>query len=443
MSYGLSSTAVPAVLKPPWPDRTTRVEGRLKIGGFDLDEVADTYGTPLYIVDTASIRRRIGDYHSALATYPANSSLHYAAKAYLSAPMASLVSKAGCLFDFSSFGEIAVAMAGGADVQGSYLHGNAKPAGELKQALRAGVRTIVADNLDELVRLAKFDAFDNDPLRIVLRMSPEVATQTHPHIRTGDRDSKFGIPLNSINEAISIVESANSLRYAGLHFHLGSQLSDPEKYEQAIDVALDVAQGIQHDFGLSTDLISPGGGIGIAYRGDQAEPSIRQVVERIADRIRRGSQERSLPLPELAIEPGRSIIGPAMVAIYTVLGSKILSDGRPMVHVDGGMGDNLRPAMYGATVEPAMAIHSHRAPIVSVDISGRYCESGDMIARAAHLPQPAVGDRLVLPAAGAYTLSMASNYNGALRPPVVAVVNQALELWQRRETYQDLLVRDQ
>jgi len=310
-----------------------------------------------------------------------------------------------------------------------------------------GIGRIVVDNLDELRRLADMTRRQAAAQRILLRISPGVEADTHSHIRTGHADSKFGIPVGLLDSAAEVAKEAPGLRLGGLHFHLGSQLFDTEPYQRAIETSLDCAQRLRRH-GIETEELSPGGGAGVPYLASDEPVDIGRMVNTISDAVVEGCRRRGLPLPQLVLEPGRSITGRAGVALYRVVATKPLgraaTEGAASryLHVDGGMGDNLRPALYGAQYTIAIANRMSDAPTETVHVAGRYCESGDVLARNVLLPAAAIGDVVAMATAGAYTLCMASNYNGTLRPAVVLVRDGLATLIQRRETYEDLIRRD-
>ncbi len=429
--------------QPHWPDSLRREDGTLAIDGVRLDSLADRFGTPLYVADVATVRHRALAYQSALRRfYPGASAVHYAAKAYLSTPMASLLASLGCGFDLSSFGEATIVRAAGCSLASSHLHGNAKSDDEIRLSLEAGVGSIAIDNRSEVGRVASIAADLGLPASTLVRVAPDIEAETHAHIMTGQRDSKFGVPLDDLDDVGAAIARSPSLELAGLHFHLGSQLGSPQAYARAIDVVSAAAASLRRHHGLETRVLSPGGGLGIAYTGGDELPSINEFIHAVATATVASAGVHGLDLPKLIVEPGRSIVGPAVVALYRVIGFKTLSTNRRIIHVDGGMGDNLRPALYGAALDAAVVGNGATRDTETVDIAGRFCESGDMICRGVRLPTPRVGDLVVVPAAGAYTVSMASNYNGALRPAVVAVDEGRAHVWQRRESYADLIARD-
>ena len=426
-----------------FPD-TARIDlaGRLSLGGCRVDDLARRYGTPLYIYDEATLRGACRAYGEALAAhYPGVGHVAYAAKAYLCQALASLLHQEGLGLDAVSGGEMVVARAAGFPMERVHLHGNNKSREELELALDWGIGRIVVDNQHELEALGSLVAERGQRVRIWLRLNPGIEAHTHEYVRTGVLDSKFGLPLatGDAEEAVRFALAHPALELVGLHAHIGSQILEAAPFEDTVEALIAFAAEMRGRHGFALREISPGGGLGIRYTlADQAVP-IRQYVAAISQAVSRRCQHHGLSLPELILEPGRSIVGRAGVALYTVGARKEISGVRTYVSVDGGMADNIRPALYGAEYVALAAMRANDALTETVSIAGRYCESGDVLIRDLQLPRLAPGDLLAIPAAGAYCLSMASNYNLSLRPAVVIVRDGGACLMQRRETYQDLM----
>ena len=450
-----------------WPDTATINEhGHLAVGGCDTTALAREHGTPLYIFDEATIHAQCRAYRDALAAgYRGQSSVHYASKALLNTAIAQLVASEGLGLDVVSGGELFVALRAGVPAKHIHLHGNAKPRAELEQALDADIGQIVVDTLDELALLAQLTAGRTEPQAIMLRLAPGIAADTHAHIQTGHADSKFGLPLAMLDQAAAMLKHAAGLRLHGLHVHLGSQLFDQAPYEQAVDVLLDCAARLRDEHDILIEAISPGGGLGVPYTAEQTAPDVAASGKALGQALEAGCAARGLPLPTLIIEPGRSIVARAGVALYSVVARKPLlpQDERPMtkdegtlahmhsssvlrpssfVHIDGGMADNIRPALYEARYTALLANRANDAASQRVHVAGRFCESGDILIRDVPLPATQPGDLLAVAVAGAYTLSMASNYNLVPRPAVLLLSDGHARVIQRRETYEDLVRRD-
>jgi diaminopimelate decarboxylase len=442
-----------------WPDgASVDARGHLIIGGCDTVELAHAYGTPLYLIDEATFRASCRGYRAALGRhYPAASSAHYASKALLNTAVAQLVAEEGLGLDVVSGGELYVALRAGFPAERIHLHGNAKLRAELEQALAAGIGKIVVDTLDELELLARLTAGRAVPQAIMLRLAPDIAADTHAHMETGRATSKFGLPLDALDAAATRIAAAPGLRLAGLHTHLGSQLLDYAPIAQAVGVLLDCAARLRDEHQLIVSEISPGGGLGTPYTVDQPTPDLDAYVAAIAQAMRAGCMERGFPPLRLVVEPGRSIVARAGVALYEIVATKrLLGDDERIsqfptlnpqspsryLHVDGGMADNIRPALYGARYTALLANRAAAPADEQVHIAGRYCESGDVLIRDIGLPRAELGEILAVATAGAYTLSMASNYNLAPRPALLLVAEGRARVIQRRETYADLAARD-
>jgi len=449
-----------------WPDGAgIDARGHLTVGGCDTVELARTYGTPLYLLDEATFRASCRSYRDALARhYPGASSAHYASKALLNSAVARLVAEEALGLDVVSGGELYVALRAGFPAERIHLHGNAKPRAELEQALAAGIGKIVVDTLDELDLLARLTVGRAAPQAILLRLSPDIAADTHAHMQTGSAISKFGLPLAALDAAAARLALAPGLRLAGLHTHLGSQILDYAPIAQAVSVLLDCAARLRDEHQLPVAEISPGGGLGTPYTADQASPDVEAYVAAIAQAMCVGCTARGFPPLRLVVEPGRSIVARAGVALYEIVATKPLpgdrgwgmGDGLPQphppspipyppsryLHVDGGMADNIRPALYGARYTALLANRAAAPAAELVHIAGRYCESGDVLIRDIGLPRAALGEILAVATAGAYTLSMASNYNLTSRPALLLVGAGRARVIQRRETYADLAARD-
>jgi diaminopimelate decarboxylase len=433
-----------------WPTTAAvNSRGHLTIGGCDTVDLAEAAGTPLYVIDEATFRTAAWRYLDALARhYHGRSAVHYAGKALLNTAIAQLAVEEGLGLDVVSGGELYVALRAGMPADRIHMHGNAKTRVELEEAIAANVGNITIDTLDELDLAASIVAGTGQrgmaAQSIALRLAPGVATNTHAYIQTGHVGSKFGLPLDMLDAAAERIIAVPGLRLTGLHVHLGSQIVETEPYGAAIGVLLDAAVRLRDRYHLSVEELSPGGGLGAAYLADDPEPDIDGLVAYIAKAMTDGARARQLPLPTLVLEPGRSLIARAGVALYRVLATKRIPDpaGR-YVHVDGGMGDNIRPALYGARYSAVVANRVTDPNLAAVHVSGRYCESGDILLRDVMLPAGVgPGDLVAVATAGAYTLSMANNYNLTLRPAVVMVRDGQSRLVQRRETYADLVARD-
>ena len=415
--------------------------GRLSIGGCDLRELAERFGTPLYVYDEQSIREACRAYRGAFEAELPSVRVLYAAKAWLSPALTRILVDEGLGMDVVSGGELHTALAGGMPAEQIGFHGNAKGADELEQALDAGVGRIIVDNDDELDTLDRLTQERGAAQTIMLRITPGVNARTHVKTTTGLRDSKFGFPLPS-GQAAAAVEralAAPGLELSGFHIHLGSPIYDLQPYRDGIAVAAGFAAEMQQRHGYRWREFSPGGGFAIGYTDDRLPPTHAAYAEAVSGTLRAACEDHGLPLPEVHIEPGRSVVGRAGIALYSVVSRKEIPGTRSYVAVDGGMADNVRPAMYDSQYR-ALAAERMRAPVErTVTIAGKFCESGDVLVRDAELPDLQPGELIAMPAAGAYQLAMESNYNLALRPAVVLVRDGEARLARRRQTFEDLL----
>ena len=419
--------------------------GHLALGGCDTVELARRFGTPLYVYDAETLRAQCRGYVQAFSDEYPESTVLYASKAYLSRPFARLVASEGLGFDAVSGGELEVLRAAGVAMGRVYLHGNSKEAWELELAVRAGVGRIVIDNDDEIPLLGEIASRAGVRQGVLLRLSPGVDAHTHEKTTTGILDSKFGVPVETgaAERALAAALEQPALELHGLHMHLGSPIVELAPFELGIAVVADFAADVCRDrFGVEVREFSPGGGFAVGYRDGDPVPEPSAYARAIAAAVRREWGERGLPLPRISVEPGRSIAARAGVALYHVGARKEVPGVRTFVSVNGGMADNVRPAMYGSRYEALSAERPTAAPEETVTIAGKYCESGDVLLRDASLPRLRRGELLAVPASGAYQLSMSSNYNLSYRPAVVVVEGGEARLIRRRERASDLMALD-
>ena len=413
-------------------------EGHLVIGGCDTIELAEEFGTPLYVFDEFSLRNKCAELRAEFGQRYADTIVVYAGKAFLNRALALILKKEGLGLDVASAGELSIAHSVAFPLDRVYFHGNNKSAEELKLALEWKVGRIVVDNFHELallVDIAKKLGYVPD---VLLRLTPGVDPHTHKHITTGVVDSKFGFPLPTWDEAVSQAISAPNLNLVGLHFHLGSLIFEVEPYQEAIGIVLNFAATMKQKYGFVLRELNIGGGFAVQYTLDSPAPTISVYAEKIVSTVVNKCRELKLALPRLVIEPGRVIVGQAGVALYRVGAVKDIPDVRCYVLVDGGLADNIRPALYSAKYEAVVANKVLAKDTGKVTIAGKFCESGDILIRDIHLPPVAAGDVLAVADCGAYCLSMASNYNASLKPAVVLVKEGKARLIRRRETLEDL-----
>lgn len=416
-------------------------DGRLRIGGCDLRDLADQFGTPLYVYDEHTIRAICRQYLAEFGQRLPGVRVLYAAKAWLSPALVRILVEEGLGVDVVSDGELHIARAGGMPPERIGMHGNAKSRQELERALDAGIGRVIIDNDDELDLIDRLTRDRGRTQPVMLRITPGVDARTHEKTTTGLRDSKFGFPLPSGQAARAVQRAlqAPNLDLTGFHIHLGSPIYDTRPYEEGIAVAARFAAEMRDRHGCEWREFSPGGGFAIAYTGDRLPPDIETYAEAVASSLRAACEDRALPLPEVHIEPGRSIVGRAGVALYTVTARKHIPGVRDYIAVDGGMADNIRPAMYESKYEALAPEKITEPAIATATIAGKFCESGDILVKDAELPDLAPGDLIAIPASGAYQIAMESNYNLAQRPAVVMVSEGASRLVRRRQTLDDLL----
>ena len=442
----VSSAAATLPLSQLLPlDAGISTEGHLTLGGCDAVALAAEFGTPLYVYDVQTIREQSAAYRTAFGHEHPDSVVLYGSKAFLNRPFAKLIAEQGLGFDAVSGGEIAVLRAAGVEMENVYFHGNNKGADELRLAVEAGVGRVVIDNPEEVALVDAAAATAGVRQAVLLRVSPGVDAHTHEKTTTGIIDTKFGVPIagGAAEAAIRAILDAGGLEFRGLHMHLGSPISELEPYVIGIEVVAQFIAAVCRDrLGVGVEEFSAGGGFAVAYERDQEPPPPSRYARAICDALRREADRLGFPLPRLSVEPGRAIVGRAGVALYTAGTRKEVPGVRTFVSVDGGMADNIRPAMYGARYEVFSAERPLAPAEEAVTIAGKYCESGDVLARDVALPRLRAGEVLAVPAAGAYQLSMASNYNLAYRPAVVLVEDGEARLIRRRETADDLMAAD-
>lgn len=420
-----------------FPSGTQVIQDKLTIGGCDVGVLAEQHGTPLYIYDRAELDQAADQYRRFLSEFwPGRWSVTYAGKAFLCTAIADWAQKQGFIVDCTGAGEIGIATNAGLPPAHIVVHGVNKSAEDLQAAVEhAG--TIVVDNGSELKKLAQLAPTQPLP-ELWLRFQPGSSVDTHAYTQTGHADSKFGMNREQILEAAKFCRE-NNLPLKGLHFHQGSQFRDPEPLGNGIDRALELAReiGFQDNWHLS-----PGGGWGVAYHEDDLpQPPIEQYVRFVAGNIKSGCEKRGMPLPHLHLEPGRSLVARAGVAVYRV-GTVKYTTGKTWLLVDGGMADNPRHALYGAKYSCVTVNSPTACPTGLVSIAGPYCESGDVLIEQIPLRPVEENELIAIPMSGAYHISMSSNYNGARRPAVLMVENGQARLLQAREKLIDLTRRD-
>ena len=407
--------------------------GRLSVGGCDARALAEEFGTPLLVFDKATFEARANAFAASLSP----DRVFYAGKAFLCVAVCRLLDELGLGLDVCTGGELATARAAGFPAERVIFHGNNKSKAELRDALEWGVGRVVVDSLDELDRLQDLDA----ATRLLIRVTPGVEAHTHEFVQTGQEDSKFGFTLAEGVALEALRRAAKTARceVVGVHAHIGSQIFEMAAFDLAIKRLGDFLLEARREIGFEARELNLGGGLGIAHTRDELTPEPEASMRRIRAAVEREFDARGLPVPALAVEPGRAIVGSAAVTVYEVGTVKRIPGVRTYVSVDGGMSDNIRPPLYGARYEAFLVDRVDAPGGPRVSICGKHCESGDVLIKDVHLPADVgPGDLLCIPATGAYTYSMANNYNRVPRPAVIMVHEGRATEIIRRETYDDL-----
>jgi diaminopimelate decarboxylase len=414
-------------LLPLFPEHSSVTpDGELLIGGVGVTGLAERFGTPAYIVDEAGLRNQARRLRAGLAARHPDSDVVFASKSFPCVAAYQLCHAEGLATDVAGAGELVMALAAGVPPERMYLHGNAKTTAELTMALQAGVETIVVDNFDDIDRLDHLvpQHHPHRPQPVLVRIIPGISPDTHESQSTGGDQSKFGLPLDQAREAIARIRASSGLRLDGLHLHIGSQILDTEPFARAVE-----AVAVLGTF----DVYDIGGGLGVRYTRQDEAPTVEQYLDTITAAARAYLPDGA----RLVIEPGRSLVARSCVTLYRV--STVKRTGRTFVAIDGGMADNLDVALTGQPFEAVAATRMTDPPDEVVDLVGRQCESGDRLVAGLALPGPVVGDLVAMPVTGAYTYTLANNYNGALRPPIVFCRNGQARLVAERETHEHVL----
>ncbi len=423
---------------------TTKINenGHLEIGGCDLVELAEKYGTPLYVFDEKTIRTIANEYKTAFKDYP-NINMLYAAKAFMTKAICKIMSSEGFGFDLVSGGEIYTAHSAGVDMSKCLFNGNNKSYEELQLALEVGVGKFSVDNFLELALLNEAAGAAGKKADILLRITPGIECHTHEYIQTGHLDSKFGFDLTQIDDALELLrDEYENLNVIGLHAHIGSQIFETKIYYDEVEVILKEIARIREKFGIELHTINLGGGLGIKYTENDLPPTVEEIARQITSSVEENSKKYNTGDITIFIEPGRSIIGTSGVTLYTVGSSKQVPKGRKYVAVDGGMADNPRPSLYQA-LYTAQVANKPEAPLAqTITLAGRFCESGDILIKDVKMPELEEGDIICVYDTGAYGYSMSSNYNRVLKPAAVLVNHGQSDIIINRESYEHLVSLD-
>ncbi|MCI3029650.1 diaminopimelate decarboxylase [Desemzia sp. C1] len=420
-------------------------KNHLEIGGVDTVDLVQKYGTPVYVYDIARVKEQADKFKKTFKQKNVKAQVAYASKAFSSLALYQILAKEDVSLDVVSGGELYTAIQAGFPSQRIHFHGNNKSESEIEAALDYHIGCFVVDNFYELEMLDRLSREREQMINVLIRVTPGVEAHTHEYISTGQVDSKFGFDLNSgqAQKALQSIAGMPYIELLGLHSHIGSQIFETEGFTMAIETLLKQAKQWQEDFGFELKVLNLGGGFGIRYIPEDEPLAIEEHTTAIIESVESSIKELQLSMPEIWIEPGRSLVGDAGVTLYQIGSQKKIPDVRQYLAVDGGMADNIRPALYDAKYTGILANRANDATEETYSIAGKACESGDMLIWDLPLPKAESKDILAIFSTGAYGYAMASNYNRIPRPPVVFVENGKDFLAIKRETYADMLRLDQ
>ena len=418
--------------------------GILNIGGLEVDKLVEEYGTPLLVYDEKEIENNINKYLSGLDSYPGKVNVFYASKAFSNRTIYRILKKRGLGIDVVSGGELYRALQADFPSERIYFHGNNKLKSEIKMGLKNNVGRFVIDNAQEARTLNKIAGKLNKKSKALLRLNPGIEAHTHEFMVTANNDSKFGVSIAN-GTAFSLVEDIvnyDNIELTGIYAHIGSQIYEKHAYIKLVDIMVKFMNKIRNKKGVILSQLDLGGGLGIAQTEKDSDVPIELFLKDICDKVVEECGKNEYPLPELSVEPGRSIIGPAGTTLYRVGMIKEIDGIKKYVTVDGGMPDNIRPSLYGASYEAFLANRCQDKTAETVTIAGKCCESGDILIDGLKLPEAQTGDILAVPSTGAYTYALSNNYNGIPRPAVILVKDGKSRVIIERESYDDLLNND-
>jgi diaminopimelate decarboxylase len=438
------TTQTPNMRVEPWTYQVK--DGQPWVGGMPLLALAQQHGTPLYVLDGAGISTMAQAYQKAIkAHYAGEALVLYACKANMTTGLAHRMHQLGMGLDVVSGGEVYTAHKAGVPMDKLFFNGNNKSVDELTLALTLGVGHITVDNLTELDLLAQTAQQLGTRAKILMRITPGIDCHTHDYIRTGQVDSKFGFNLSDLDAALTAITGpyCQAIELCGLHAHIGSQIFERQPYLDLVDVLLTHYQHVRHTYGLTLPLLNIGGGLGIAYTPQDDPLNVSDVLTAVCQHLTQACQQTDYPLPRLLLEPGRSMVATSGITLYRIGSQKVVPGATTYLAVDGGMGDNIRPSLYGARYTALVANRLTEPADTRVTIAGKYCESGDVLIRDLKIPASTTRDDVLLVfGTGAYNYSMASTYNRVPRPAMVWVEDGQATTLVRRETYDDLLALD-
>ncbi|MFP7733012.1 diaminopimelate decarboxylase [Priestia aryabhattai] len=425
---------------------TSRInkQGHLEIGGVDTVELASNFGTPLYVYDVALIRQRARGFKETFEKHGVKAQVAYASKAFSTIAMVQVVHEEGLSLDVVSGGELYTALAADFPRERIHFHGNNKSRAELEMAIKEDVGCIVVDNFYEITLLQELTEQYQKKMPILLRLTPGIEAHTHDYILTGQEDSKFGFDLQNgqADEAVRLVQNSKWLELLGIHCHIGSQIFETTGFIMATQKLFAKMKEWKQSIEFVPQVLNLGGGFGIRYTEEDQPIPVSQYVEVIIEEVKKQSKQLEVEIPEIWIEPGRSLVGDAGTTLYSIGSRKHVPNVREYVAIDGGMNDNIRPALYQAKYEAVIANRMNDENDELVSIAGKCCESGDMLMWDVHLPKTNPDDLLAMFCTGAYGYSMASHYNRLPKPAVVFVEDGEAQLVVKRETYEDIVKND-
>ncbi len=420
------------------------INGVLHIGGISVEKLRDEYGTPLYIMDQKLIEDNMKKYKEYFVSEKFKTQVIYATKAFLNIGMCQLVNKFGLGVDAVSDGELFTIKHSGFPMENVYMHGNNKSDLELEMCIDYGVGTIIVDSFSELKKLEEICRIKKEKVKVLLRVNPGIEAHTHEYIKTSKDSSKFGETIyeDKIYDIIKEFQKSEYVELLGFHCHIGSQIFDTKAFYEEIETMMKFIETVKEKLNFNTRVLNLGGGFGIYYVQGDKELNIPQIMKKMVEILENKLDEYEISLEKVIIEPGRSIVGNAGTTIYTVGGTKITHSGKKYIFVDGGMADNIRPALYQAEYEGCIANKMNEKTSDEVTVAGKCCESGDMLIKDTFMAEAQAGDILAVATTGAYNYSMASNYNRLRKPAVVLVKDEKSRFLVRRETYEDLIRND-
>ena len=420
------------------------INGVLHIGGISVEKLREEYGTPLYIMDQKLIEDNMKKYKEYFVSEKFKTQVIYATKAFLNIGMCQLVNKFGLGVDAVSDGELFTIKHSGFPMENVYMHGNNKSDLELEMCIDYGVGTIIVDSFSELKKLEEICRIKKEKVKVLLRVNPGIEAHTHEYIKTSKDSSKFGETIyeDKIYDIIKEFQKSEYVELLGFHCHIGSQIFDTKAFYEEIETMMNFIETVKEKLNFNTRVLNLGGGFGIYYIQGDKELNIPQIMKKMVEILENKLDEYEISLEKVIIEPGRSIVGNAGTTIYTVGGTKITHSGKKYIFVDGGMADNIRPALYQAEYEGCIANKMNEKTSDEVTVAGKCCESGDMLIKDTFMAEAQAGDILAVATTGAYNYSMASNYNRLKKPAVVLVKDGKSRLLVRRETYEDLIRND-